>query len=214
MKIIYAIFAHPDDCEIWSGGTLYKFVQKGGKVSSYCFYEISDIRKKESERALKRLSIQANFLASEPYQKLDSDRFLSETSGVVPDLIITHWNDDTHLEHQKTFDLALELAHYYKRYNKKTPILLMVPSYYLHGVNKAFKPEIILDISDVLDKKINAIECHESQNPSFILKDILTQNRIFGQQIKVEYGEGYKEYPLFGFRRTAKRSGLEDLFET
>jgi LmbE family N-acetylglucosaminyl deacetylase len=210
MKNIVAIFAHPDDAEIWAGGTLKKHIDLGDRVKSYIFYEVNEIRKLESEKAQSLLGLDAEFFVTLPYQKPNFEEFIKKFED-VPDIILTHWENDTHIEHQQIFKLSLLLAHYFKRYYKKTPCLLMASTYANQGANSFFNPTIIIDIANQMDIKIEAILCHKSQKPDTILNDIESQNRILGNQIKTKFAEGFIEYPLFGVKRSALRNSFRDL---
>jgi len=203
MKSIAAIFAHPDDAEIWAGGTLKKHVDLNYNVKSYMFYELSQIRCAESEEALNFLSISASLCRTESYKPPKFSLF-KKLIHPLPDIIITHWESDSHIEHKLIFDLSLLFAHHMKRYYKKTPLLLMSSTYNLLGTTGMFQPSIIMDISEQMQTKEKAIKCHKSQNPNRILNDVRAQNTIFGLQIKRKYGEGFIEYPLFGTKNTRK----------
>jgi len=208
---IAVFFAHPDDAEIWAGGTLKKHVDLGDKVTSYMFHELNDIRIAESKQALSILGIRGEYHNTQPYQQPNFENLL-KCIEVMPDVVITHWEKDTHIEHQLVFRLSLMLAHFAKRYHKKTPCLLMTSTYGGQGIDTLFSPTIIVDITNEIQSKREAILCHVSQRPENILNDIESQNRILGSQVKTQFAEGFIEYPLFGFKRTALRSNLGDLF--
>ncbi len=60
-KIVF-VAAHPDDAEIWSGGTLLNFRNQGSEIA-ICYMNFCDeIRKYESIEASKKLSAKAVFL--------------------------------------------------------------------------------------------------------------------------------------------------------
>lgn len=211
MKTIFAIFSHPDDCELWTAGILKKHIDMGDTVRVFFFHQLTDKRIEESRRALAILGMSPVFIYTPDYGLPDFEKFISLTKNEIPDIIISHWDDDTHLEHRLIFEHTLHYAHYLKRYRKFTPLFLMASTYFMSGRHKNFRPSVIFDISSNIEQKIEAIKCHVSQKPAFLLDDIMSQNRILGKQVGVAYAEGLMEYPLFGFKRTALRNDLNDL---
>ena len=211
MKTIFAIFSHPDDCELWAGGILKKHIDMGDEVKIFFFHQLTDKRIEESKTALAILGLTPTFVNTPDYQMPDFENFVLTAGDKNPDIVISHWEEDTHLEHRLIFEHSLKYVHYLKRYKKNTPIFLVASTYYLMGRQQNFRPSLIFDISPYIELKENAINCHISQKPHSLLKDIISQNQIFGKQVGVEYAEGFIEYPLFGFNRTALRDNLRDL---
>lgn len=214
--IIYSFFAHPDDCELWAGGTLTQHFNNGDEVKSFVFYDISNQRRKESSNALESLGISPFFHPQENSSLPDITLFLDEFSIEVPDVILTHWNFDSHIEHRNIFNFSTMLVHYwnrnqYKNRNGKYPILLMSSTYFMLGENKEFQPTIIIDITDVFDQKVKAIRMHKSQKPDLLIRDITSQNCLLGNRIGYKFAEGFTEYPLFGKNKSLKRQNFNDL---
>ena len=211
MKIT-ALFAHPDDCELWAGGTLKKHIDNGDEVNTCMFYELSIKRLEESRQALSMLEIPSLAVETPAFCIPDFRNFYDKYM-FEPDIIITHWEYDTHLEHKLIFNFSLNYAHYLKRYKKKTPVFLMASTYNLVGSGLSFTPSIIVNISDQWESKKEAIMMHKSQKPELLLKDIESQNAIFGNQIKRQMAEGFIEYPLYGRRITTRRENLSDFLD-
>ncbi|NVO12331.1 MAG: PIG-L family deacetylase [Bacteroidales bacterium] len=215
--LIYAIFAHPDDCELWAGGTLWKHVKIGDIVKTFIFYDITEQRKSESITSLDTLGIECSFCQTEPFMTPNIYSFLNKRIE-VPDIIITHWNYDSHIEHKSIFNLAIELIHYWNRNkirnnNGTYPILLMGSTYFLLGENKMFQPNIIIDITTEFKDKINAIKFHKSQKVDLLISDVRSQNILFGNSIQREFAEGFLEYPTFGRFFSANRENLKELIK-
>ncbi|NOQ25816.1 MAG: hypothetical protein GQ564_10685 [Bacteroidales bacterium] len=216
--IIYVFLAHPDDCELWAGGTLLKHVNKGDIVKSFVFYDITKQRKMESIKALDLLGITSFFYPVKTFSAPNIDSFLKDFTIEVPDLIITHWNLDSHIEHRSIFSFSTMLIHHWNRNKMRNkngayPILLMCSTYFLLGENIMFHPNIIVDITGVFDKKIKAIMHHKSQKVEVLIKDIESQNSTFGSSIEKRYAEGFIEYPLFGKNKSLERNNLNELIK-
>lgn len=153
---IAAFFAHPDDCELWACGTLKKHIERGDVVNTYLFYELNKCRLKESSQALLFLRIPPFYFKTNPFT-LPEFKDFCDNYTFEPDIIITHWEHDTHLEHKLIFNFSLLFAHYLKRYKKKTPIILMSSTYNQVGNSCVFIPTVIVDISDQWENKKKAI---------------------------------------------------------
>lgn len=210
MSTIFAIFSHPDDCELWAGGILKKHIDKGDTVKVFFFHQLTDKRMEESRCALSILGLIPTFVPTPDYELPDFDNFISLTNNEIPKVVISHWDKDTHLEHRIIFEHSLKYVHYLKRYKKSMPLFLMASTYFMTGIYQNFRPSLIFDISPYIRLKKEAINYHVSQKPDFLLDDIISQNRMLGKQVGVEYAEGFVEYPLFGFRHTALHKDLSD----
>lgn len=210
MKTIVALFSHPDDCELWAGGILKKHVDIGDKVIPCFFHQLKKERKEESIKALSILGMKPVFIDTNSYEIPDFNVFI-KIIDFLPDVIISHWEYDTHLEHKLIFQHSYKYAHYLKRLKKHTPLFLMASTYFQIGSNQNFIPTIIFDITEYIDQKIEAIKCHVTQNSEFLINDVITQNKLLGGQVKVGFAEGFIEYPLFGFKRSMLRRDLNSL---
>jgi N-acetylglucosamine malate deacetylase 1 len=210
MRIV-GLFAHPDDAELWCGGTLHLHSCAGDAVRVLAFHCLSPERQAEARAGAQILGIDVGFLPAAEYEPPDALSTFNVLAVDPPDVVITHWMHDTHIEHRKVFAHALESVHRLKRHMKKTPLMLMTSTYFAMGSQGTFEPNVVCDISAVMDIKRAAIMAHTSQRPEALLDDVLTQNRLWGSRIAARYGEGFLEYPLFGFRHTTRRASLHDL---
>jgi LmbE family N-acetylglucosaminyl deacetylase len=209
LKTIAAIFAHPDDSEIWAGGTLAKHIDLGFQVNSYTFYQLTPIRRIECQNAASIIGSNCFFCPTNPYSQPDLSLFY-QSLVTIPDIILTHWEYDTHIEHQNIFRLCVGLIHIIAREKRKDISLLMSSTYNMLGRNLIFTPEIIFDVSKEYKTKLKSISVYKSQKPQNILEDMKNQNKIFGNWIKKGFGEGFVEYPLFGRKRSLNRISLDE----
>jgi len=208
-----AFFAHPDDLDLWAGGTVLRHLEQGDRVSSFLFYECSEARLRELAAARAILRIGDNICNTPAFTPIKDDAMPTLLDD-VPDVVITHWAEDVHPEHRLVFESAKMLCHLAKRHRKKTPLLLMSSTYYLRGERQTFEPEILIDITDTVERKVAAIRCYESQHPEHLLADVLAQSSLFGNRAGVCHAEGFVEYPLFGFTRSSLRYSLNDLLRS
>lgn len=195
---ILGIFAHLDDAEIWAGGTLIKHSTRGDKVETLVFTDSNDIRVTESNAAHRILG--ANLLIEDPtrgeeatVKKIESIIFSS-----LPDVIITHWGEDCHPDHRKTFELVNRaiILPWIKTGHPR--LLVSTDTYSSMGLSKSFEPNIYVDITSVWQMKMTAIAQFKSQ-PIHIWQDMITeQNALFGQRVRKDFAEGFLKIPIQG----------------
>src|SRR5215831_4112041 len=177
--------AHPDDCDQGSGGTAAIFAQMGYAVKFVSVTngdaghqtlkgaELAKRRFAEAQEAGQRLGV--------VYDVLDNhDGMLMPTLEVRMQIIrkIREWNadvviaprpNDYHPDHRYTGVLVQDAAYMVAVPNiapdvpalKKNPVFL----YYQDRFQRPnpFRPDIAVDITSVFDKKISALDAHESQ---------------------------------------------------
>lgn len=183
---IIAIGAHPDDCDIKFAGTAHKFAKAGHKVKFLSVTNgdaghqemgggiLAKRRYLETQESARRLGIAE-------YEVLDNhDGELTPNLEVRRQIIraIRKWNadvviaprpNDYHPDHRYTGVLVQDAAYMVVVPNvvadtpplKKNPIFL----YYQDGFQKPapFRPDVVVNIDDVWETKVNAMDAHTSQ---------------------------------------------------
>lgn len=182
---IIMIGAHPDDCDEDGGGTAALFAQMGYAVKFVSVTngdaghqtlkgaELAKRRFAETQEAGKRLGV--------VYDVLDNhDGLLMPTLDVRLAIIrkIREWNadvviaprpNDYHPDHRYTGVLVQDAAYMVAVPNiapdvpalKKNPVFLYYQDHFQRP--NPFRPDIVVDITPVYDKKISALDAHESQ---------------------------------------------------
>lgn len=179
------IGAHPDDCDIKGGGTAALFAEMGHKVKFISVTNgdaghmqqgggvLAKRRTDEAKEAGKRLGIEyevldhhdGELLATLPI-RLEIIRKIREWNA---DVVISHRSNDYHPDHRYTAILVQDAAFMVGVPNiaPDTPPLVKNPVflYFQDNFQKPypFRADIAVDISAVLDKKIHAMDAHESQ---------------------------------------------------
>ena len=182
---IIMIGAHPDDCDQKSGGTAIIFAKMGYAVKFVSVTNgdaghqtlkgtaLAKRRYAETQEAAKRLGV--------VYDVLDNhDGLLMPTIEVRLAIIrkIREWNadvviaprpNDYHPDHRYTGVLVQDAAYMVSVPNiapdvpalKKNPVFL----YYQDRFQRPnpFRPDVAVDITLVYDKKVSALDAHESQ---------------------------------------------------
>ena len=107
---------------------------------------------------------------------------------INPRAIFTLWPIDCHPDHSAIYEItrkALRLA------EKKVELYFCEEGFGIQTT--AFSPDIYVDISDVMEEKINMLRMHECQNINDRLVNfILKQNEYRGLEVSCKYAEAYK----------------------
>ena len=214
--IILAIGCHPDDLEIGCFGTLIKYVQNGHKVFAVHLTNgdlglvdgsLIGIRNEEAKRASEAIGAEAITLNFKDLV-VDSNNpemiraMVSVIRNVNPDIIITHNPEDYMTDHMETSKLVFNASFSASvpRFDAPGKTCGVIPIYYMDTLaNINFIPTEYVDISEVIDQKLNAISQHQSQlkwmfehdNIDF-LEFVRSCNRGRGCQCNVLYAEGFR----------------------
>ena len=236
---VLAIGCHPDDIEIACAGTIAKYVKEGHKVI-VCHVstgnlghviippdELTIIRANEAKAAGALAGVEVICAGFDDLEIYDGnrearDKLVDVIKYAQPDVIITHDPDDYMPDHTAVSKLVFDASFTatlpnYKLVNPKysdenTPPAKLVPIYYmdtLAGVN--FNPTEYVDVTDVMDLKLEMLECHASQlvwmreHDNIDFADMVrTCSKFRGYQCGVDYAEGFRQCQVY-LKGTAKR---------
>jgi LmbE family N-acetylglucosaminyl deacetylase len=182
---ILAIGAHPDDCDIYAGGTAAMWRQRGHEVRFISVTNGESGHHRMSGESLVRRrrdeARRAGQVLGIPYDVLDNrDGYLQPTLEARfemirlirkhdPDLILTHRPNDYHPDHRYTSQLVCDAAYLVM----VPPIVPEAPALRRNPVIAymadtferpyPFSPAVVVDIEPVIDKVVDMLDCHESQ---------------------------------------------------
>lgn len=230
---ILAVGCHPDDLEIGCGGTLSAYVSQGHAVFM-CHVANGDkghavIIPEELKRIRENEAIQAGRvigakevinldipdLEVDSYNEATVNKLIDVIRETKPDVIITHSPEDymrDHLEVGKlvfnaSFSSSIPFAAATKEFYPKIPSLYYMDT--LAGVN--FLPTEYVDITNTIEMKLEALNCHESQIKWMLEHDhidfldfVRTISKFRGLQCGVKYAEGFRQcmaWPRLGTKR-------------
>jgi len=223
MKLdILAIGAHPDDVELGCGGTLAKEISKGKKVGILDLTRgelgtrgSAEIRDQEAKAAAEVLgvSVRENLAFSDGFF-INNEAHQLEVIKIIrkykPEIVLCNAIDDRHIDHGKGSKLVSD-ACFLSGLRKIETIyqdnsqLAWRPKQVFHYIQwKELEPDIIVDISGFIDKKVAAVNAYESQffNPDAnepstpissnnFLESVTYRARNLGRLIGTDYAEGY-----------------------
>ncbi len=219
---VLVVAAHPDDPEFLAGGTvarlgkqgralIYVIVTNGNKGSgdrSVTSDQLVPIRAEEQRQAARVLGVgHVEFLGYEDGELEDTRDLRRDVTRQIrrwrPDLIITlnphrtyHNFPGWHRDHRITGRVVLDCVYPLARDHLSFPELL--PEYEPHAVREVYlvqweEPPLVIDITDTMDLKLEAIRCHASQVGDFKAVETRMRNRAatLGTDKGYPYAEGF-----------------------
>jgi LmbE family N-acetylglucosaminyl deacetylase len=177
--------AHPDDCDIKAGGIAIKYSTLGHEVRFVSVtngdaghHEIGGVELARKRRAEAEA---AGAIAGIEYLVMDNHdgelvpslenrkKLIRMIRTYTPDLILTHRPNDYHPDHRYTSQLVQDSAYVVTVPNVCTDTAALrynpVIAYLSDTFQKPypFTPDVVVDIDDVVDKKMDMLHCHACQ---------------------------------------------------
>lgn len=195
MKIV-AFGAHPDDIEVGMGGTIASYTKSKHDVVIVVatLPNKSEARRKEAELAAQILGAELIVLDIDPHKMIFSRELVNIFDQIIrehsPDIVFTHWNHDSHQDHIAVANatIASTRANNCSLYMYEQTIPGGIVPY-------AFRAQSFVNISEVIDIKINSITAHKSQvkeNNEWWLYGIKGRAMYRGYQINQNYAEAFE----------------------
>ena len=194
---ILAIGAHPDDVELCAGGTLLRSIQQGKKVGLLDLTQgelgtngSGTLRLKEAEEARKRMGAdwRVNLGLRDGFFEINEDaliKVIRVIRSARPSIIIANGPVDRHPDHgrsEKLIDQACFLSGLPKVEVRNDAGLVLEkwrPQILLNYVQDMhLDPDIVVDITDFQDKKMEVIKAYASQ---FFMNKEQTKTPISGE---------------------------------
>ena len=223
MKLdILAIAAHPDDAELGCVGTLMMAKKQGKKIGIVDLTRgelgtngTADTRKVEAADAAKIIGLDARENLGMPdgffqNSKENQLKIIEQIRKYRPDVVLINAISDRHPDHGKGATIAKE-ACFLSGLSKIETIVdgesqgKWRPKAVYHYIQDYYmKPDFVIDISEVVEQKIEAIKAFKTQffdpNKPNLKTPISGENFFeflkgrwadYGRYIDVDYGEGF-----------------------
>jgi len=223
------VAAHPDDPDFLAGGTVARLVKEGRELTYVIVTngnkgssdrgvtpeQLVVIREAEQRRAARALGVgHVQFLGYEDGEIEDTRELRRDVTREIrrwrPDLIITlnphrtysnfpGWHRDHRVTGRVVLDCVYPLARDHLAFSE------LLPEYEPHNVREVYfiqweQPRLVIDITDTIDLKLEAIRCHASQIGDF--KDFEARMRsratILGKDKGYAYAEGFDQIVVPG----------------
>jgi len=235
MKLdLLAFGAHPDDIELSCAGTLLIEKNNGKKVGIVDLTQgelgtrgTAEVRKEEAKNSAVILGadIRENLEMADGFFKNDEEnqrKIITVLRKYRPEIILCNAPDDRHPDHGRSADLVNDAAFLSGLIKIETKDDLgnkqeiWRPKYVFNYIQDLyFKPDFVIDISNVFDKKIEAIDAFSTQfynpnasdkepqtyisSPEF-LESVINRAKMYGKMIGVKYAEGFLSKKMIGMK--------------
>jgi N-acetylglucosamine malate deacetylase 1 len=185
-KHFLIIGAHPDDADMMFGGCAVQSVRKGHKIKFVSTTNgnaghFSETKKNLAERRLNEAQQIVKISGIEEYEILNNldgeltasienrKQIITLIREFKPDVVISHRIYDYHADHRATAQLVQDTAYLVMvpMFCPKIPIPEKKPIY-MFGYDTfkkpyPFSPDVVVSIDNVLQEKLQILNCHESQ---------------------------------------------------
>lgn len=230
MKLdILVIAVHPDDAELCCSGTILKHIALGkkvgivdltrGELGTRGTAETRDEEAADSAKILglhirENLRLRDGFFKNDEFHRLEVIKVIRKYQ---PEIILSNALEDRHPDHGRAGDLVYDSVFLSGLPKIETSIDGISqeahrPRLLLQFIQDRYlKPDIIVDISDHMDKKIKSIQAFKTQfynpdvegqetyisSPEFF-ESVIGRSREFGKSIGATFGEGFTSRKLLG----------------
>lgn len=232
MKLDILVFgAHPDDVELSCSGTLLVEKMNSKKVGIIDLTRgelgtrgTAEMRKQEAvdAAAIMQMDIRENLEMADGFFTNDQAhqrKIITALRKYQPEIVLCNAPEDRHPDHGRAADLvytASFLSGLTKIETEENGSLQKAwrPKYLFNYIQDRYlHPNLVVDITEVFDKKIEAIKAYKTQfyNPgskeqetyissSEFLDSVIYRCKMFGKLIGVKYAEGFLSKKMIGIR--------------
>lgn len=195
-KIVF-IMGHPDDAFVWCGGFIFSCLEFKSKIKVLSLSKAE----KNIEKSIEDIAKKHHFeYCSISKNEVEIDMIFNILIETQPDLIITHWSQDTHEYHRMTANLTETAIKKYKLYiyekhnNSVNIRCLQCDTFYSLGrTGEPFPGKTIIDISNYFPNKIDTLKLVSSKYFNIIEPMIRVQGAFYGGKTGCEYAEAFLE---------------------
>jgi N-acetylglucosamine malate deacetylase 1 len=216
---VLAVFSHPDDAELSVAGTLLKLKSLGYRtgVCDLTRGEMGtrgtpEIRAREAADAARVMKLDARLNLEQP----DGHVWPTEVARIAlvrllrthkPKVLLTTHEDDPHPDHANTSIIVRQAARLATmgRYDEEFGLRPVPMPAIMHSLfSRRIVPSFVVDVSEFVDEKMNAIRAYKSQfydadsrepttriSARGFVEEIELRMRYFGTLIGVAAGEPY-----------------------
>ena len=231
MKLDILVFGvHPDDVELSCGGILLTEKLNGKKTGVIDLTQgelgtrgTVETRKLEAASAsnIMQLDVRENLQMADGFfvnDKAHQIKIITAIRRYRPEIIFCNAPEDRHPDHGRSASLVEDAA-FLSGLRKIETTLNGIsqeywrPKYVFNYVqDKYLHPNFVMDISDVMDQKLDAIKAYTTQfnspdtrepqtyisSPDF-LESVIYRAKMYGKMIGVKYAEGFISKKMIGF---------------
>lgn len=212
---ILLISPHPDDETLGAGGTILKLTEENNSIYWLIITEMSEKlgfskeeilnRQREIEKVAEMYGFENVFNFNFPTTKLDTipiGDLISKISAYIykirPEIIFVNNRSDIHTDHKITFQAVVSATKPFRMNFIKKILMYETVSEtdaLISLIENAFLPNIFVDISNYIGKKLEIMSIYKSEIMEYplprSLDSIKVLARVRGSQMGVEYAEAF-----------------------
>lgn len=204
-KSVFFIVAHPDDVAHAMGGTawllhkkynLHVFCATKGQrgIANITPDEAAWIREQEELEVCYKLNASLTFLAQmdgEVYSSREACRNVADALKLFqPEAIFTLWPVNRHPDHVAAYDIAMQAIRL-SGISRDTDVYMAEND--IGSITRQFEPDILVDISDVIEQKKELVRLHKSQNQNEeAVSQVISRNVFRAKFASCTYVEAFK----------------------
>jgi len=223
MKLDILVFgAHPDDVELGCAGTVIKEVQAGkqvgiidltrGELGTRGTAESRDSETKSATEIM-GVAIRENMNFKDGFFKDDEEHKIALVKKIRkyrPEIVITNAVSDRHPDHSRGSQITVDACFLAGLEKVETGQEVWRPKAIYHYIQfNNLKPDIVVDISDQIDLKLEAVKAYKTQffdpnsnesetiiSSQGFLDSVSYRAKDLGRQANCEYAEGFITHQL------------------
>jgi N-acetylglucosamine malate deacetylase 1 len=214
---VLAIFAHPDDAEFLSGGTLAYLAARGASIhitsmtagdcgsSTFPAPKISRIRRDEAKKAAAMIGAEYRCLGEKDlcifYTRRTIQKVMEEVRRVSPAVVFTHPHSDYMVDHEMTSRLCQTACFGAMARNFTTnmpggarPVRTIPTLYYTEPfggrdiLGRESSPTVFVNIAETLETKEKMIASHQSQRAWLSAQQKIGDTASMGRRMSARAG--------------------------
>jgi len=217
---VLAVMAHPDDAELLCGGTLIKCADRGQRVGvlDLTAGEMGsqgsrDVRTMEAERAAAIMGLSIRRCAGLPDSRLENTEenrlaVVAQLRELRPRIVVTHWKVGRHRDHRLACELVRDACFLSALRKLDAPGEPFRPLKLIYATafrEDADPPSAVVDITQTLERKLEAIDAYGSQFSGAtqagevlpggdrpLLDQVRAKSAHYGSLIRRAYGEPFR----------------------
>jgi N-acetylglucosamine malate deacetylase 1 len=215
---ILAFGAHADDVEIGMGGTIAKYSARGKRIGICDLTEAElssngtvESRREEAVVAAEILGVSVRENLKQPDRGLYlSEQLIKQVVYIIrkyrPKVVFTPYQLDRHPDHGNCTNIVEEAffsagIRKFETEDNLPPHRPIKIIYYI--INGFHKPDLVVDVSDFMDKKVASLNAYKSQfqrtDDSYdtplvngYIESVEAREKLFGKEVGLQYAEGFK----------------------
>ncbi len=217
---VLAVFAHPDDAELLSGGALIRSVDAGERVGVLDLSRgetgtrgSAGQRAREAERAAEVMGLVTRRNAGLPDGGIQNGPEERRTVAALirelrPRVVVTHWIRSRHPDHYRTAELVYDASFLAGLTNWDAPGTAFRPHKVVHCTTfreDVAAPTFVVDVTEQMDRKMEALACYGSQfegrsgagelfpgGERSFEEQVRARLAAYGSLVRVPYGEPFR----------------------